>query len=196
MTDIRKLSNSSLDVAGFAAKVKPATKAAPPALSPPQLQAIQAFAAQLRQNSSVAAPQNEGITFFTGSDHAAKTAAAQALAGDLHLELNRIDLKAMVSQYAGDTINALTQLLHSSAAAGAVLFLDEADVLFSKRTGVQDSHDKYAGTSNDDPIRRSALLQLLEQHPGLVILAVNSTDGWDPALLPRVHATLKFPPTP
>jgi SpoVK/Ycf46/Vps4 family AAA+-type ATPase len=195
VTDIPKLSNSSLDVAGFAAKIKSTTKAAPPALSPPQLQAIQAFAAQLRQNS-VAAPQNEGITFFTGSDHAAKTAAAQALAGDLHLELNRIDLKAMVSQYAGDTLNALTLLLHSSAAAGAVLFLDEADVLFSKRTGVQDSHDKYAGTSNDDPIRRSALLQLLEQHPGLVILAVNSTDGWDPALLPRVHATLKFPPTP
>ena len=196
MTDLRNLANSSRDLASLAEKIAPAANAAPQTSSPPQLQTIQTLAAQLRQNASVAAAQTGTITFFTGPDNAAKVVAAQSLAGSLHRELNRIDLSTLVSQHAGDTINVLTQLLHSSAATGAILLFDEADALFDKRTSVQDSHDRYAGASADELDRSSAFLQLLEQYPGLIILAVHSTDGWNPALLQRAHATLKFPPTP
>jgi SpoVK/Ycf46/Vps4 family AAA+-type ATPase len=163
-------------------------------LSPPQLQTLQSLATQLRQSPAVEVPQTGTITIFTGPDTSAKIVAAQTLAGNLHRDLYRIDLSAIVSKYADDTSNALTQLLHS-AASGAILFFDEADALFGKRTHIKDSHDRYASQSTGDP-NDGSLLQILQQYRGITILAISSMDDWNPAQLAHTHTTLKFPPTP
>ena len=180
MADIRNLSN-------LAKKITPAATAATPVLSPPHLQAVQALATQLLRNPPGTASQPATITLFTGPDTAAKTAAAQALAGNLHRELYRVDLSTVTS-------NALTQVLHTTDSGSVVLLFDEGDALFGKRTDVKDSHDRYANQSTGASDDGSNLLQLLRQYPGIVILAVSSTDGCSPALLAQAHTTLKFPP--
>jgi SpoVK/Ycf46/Vps4 family AAA+-type ATPase len=195
VTNIRNFAGSSNNLSNLAEKI-PATTVAPSLLSPPQLQTIQALASQLHQAPLDAASQTGAITLFTGTDSAAKLAAAQTLANNLHRNLYRIDLGALISKYVGDTRSALAQLLHSPPANGAILFFDEADALFGKRTNVQDSHDRYANQSTDAPDDSNNLLQLLRQYPGIVILALNSNEACNPALLAVTHATLKFPPNP
>jgi hypothetical protein len=196
VTDIRNVSTSTHNLANLAEKIAPATNPAAPVLSPPQLKTLQSLATQLRQSPAVEVLQTGTITLFTGPDTSAKTVAAQTLAANLHRDLYRIDLSAIVSKYAADTSNALTQLLHSAATSGAILFFDEADALFGKRTHIKDSHDRYASQSTGDPNDGSSLLQILQQYPGITILAISSMDDWNPAQLAHTHTTLKFPPTP
>lgn len=182
MTNIRNLST-------LTKKIAPATPAVPPALSPLYLQSVQSLAAQLLRNPPAAASKPANITLFTGPDIAAKTAAAEALASNLHRELYRVNLSTTTS-------NSLTQLLHTTDPGSVVLLFDEGDALFGKRTDIEDSHDRYADESSGAPDGGNNLLQLLQQYPGIVILAVNSTNGCNPTLLAQTHATLKFPPTP
>jgi SpoVK/Ycf46/Vps4 family AAA+-type ATPase len=189
VADIRNLSN-------LAKKITPAATAATPVLSPPHLQAVQALATQLLRNPPVTASQPATITLFAGPDTAAKTAAARALADNLHRQLHRVDLGAVGSKYIGETSKDLAQILHTSDPSSVILLFDEGDALFGKRTEVKDSHDRYANQSTGASDDGSNLLQLLRQYPGIVILAINSTDGCSPALLAQAHTTLKFPPTP
>lgn len=93
--------------------------------------------------------------------------AARAIAADQGVSLYRIPLSAVVSKYIGETEKNLAAVLERAAPGGAVLFFDEADALFGKRTQVKDSHDRYAN------IEVSYLLTQLEGHQGLVILATN-----------------------
>ncbi|HUZ97456.1 MAG TPA: AAA family ATPase [Edaphobacter sp.] len=182
MTDIRNLVRPLQNLSIPAEKAAPVTAPIPSTLSSLQLQSLQTLATQLGES-----PQTGTITIFTGPDTAAKAAAAQTLANNLHRELRTIDLGSVVNQDGGDPGSALTQIL-SSNTRGVLLLLDEADALFGKRTDVQDSHDKYAS------IEISFLLQAVRQYSGIIILAVTSTDGWDHDLLARAHTTLKFPP--
>ena len=109
------------------------------------------------------------------------------IAADLELDLFRVDLATVVSKYIGETAKHLGQIFSRTAKMNAVLLFDEADALFSKRTEVKDSHDRYANADT------SYLLQLLEEYRGIVILATNKKQNIDPAFIRRVRYVLDFP---
>jgi hypothetical protein len=124
---------------------------------------------------------------FAGPSGTGKTMAAEVLANDLGLDLFRIDLSAVVSKYIGETEKNLCRLFDAFEEAGAILFFDEADALFGKRTEVRDSHDRYAN------IEVSYLLQRMESYRGLAILATNFKAALDAAFLRRLRFVVEFP---
>ena len=113
--------------------------------------------------------------------------AAEVLAHELGLDLYRIDLSAVVSKYIGETEKNLRRLFDAAEDGGAILFFDEADALFGKRSEVKDSHDRYAN------IEVNYLLQRMEAYRGLAILATNMKDALDPAFLRRLRFVVDFP---
>lgn len=128
-----------------------------------------------------------GLTIlFTGPPGTGKTMAAQVLAGVLDMELYKIQLPAVVSKYIGETEQNLRQIFREGRKSGAVLFFDEADVLFSKRTEVKDSHDKYSN------MEAAYMLQNLEEYTGVVILATNFPQNIDEAFKRRITFTIEF----
>ncbi|RAN77918.1 hypothetical protein B5P43_17910 [Bacillus sp. SRB_336] len=124
---------------------------------------------------------------FAGESGTGKTMAAESLANDLALMLYKIDLSAVVSKYIGETEKNLRRLFDAAEAGGAVLFFDEADALFGKRSEVRDSHDRYAN------IEVGYLLQRMEDFNGLAVLASNRKDSLDPAFLRRLRFVVNFP---
>jgi hypothetical protein len=129
-----------------------------------------------------------GITvLFAGESGTGKTMAAEVLANDLHLPLYRIDLSAVVNKYIGETEKNLRRLFDAAEGGGAILFFDEADALFGKRSEVKDSHDRFANIEID------YLLQRMEAYRGLAILATNRKAALDPAFLRRLRFVLTFP---
>lgn len=124
---------------------------------------------------------------FSGPSGTGKTLAAEVLAGELGLDLYRIDLGQVVSKYIGETEKNLANTFEAAEASGAVLFFDEADALFGKRSEVKDSHDRYAN------IEVSYLLQRLESYRGLAILATNMQSALDSAFLRRIRFIVEFP---
>ena len=124
---------------------------------------------------------------FAGPPGTGKTMAAGVLAHELALDLYRIDLSTVVSKYIGETEKNLARIFAEAASSSAVLFFDEADALFGKRSAVRDSHDRYAN------LEVSYLLQRLEEHDGVVILATNLHRNLDDAFVRRLHATVEFP---
>lgn len=128
-----------------------------------------------------------GLTLlFTGPPGTGKTMAAQVLAGALNMELYKIQLPAVVSKYIGETEQNLRQIFQEGQKSGAVLFFDEADVLFSKRTEVKDSHDKYSN------MEAAYMLQNMEEYTGVVILATNFPQNIDEAFKRRITLTVEF----
>lgn len=123
---------------------------------------------------------------FVGPKGTGKTLAAEAIANELQHELLRVDLSAVVSKYIGETEKNLAKLFARAEKSGAVLFFDEADALFGKRTDVKDAHDRYAN------LEVSYLLQRLESFSGLAIVATNSTANVDPAFTRRCSHVLRF----
>jgi AAA+ superfamily predicted ATPase len=132
--------------------------------------------------------RNVGITaLFAGPSGTGKTLAAEAIANELGLDLYRIDLAAVVSKYIGETEKNLDRVFTAAEHANAVLFFDEADSLFGKRSEVKDAHDRYAN------IEIAYLLQKMEQFDGLAILATNLKQNLDDAFARRLTFTLNFP---
>lgn len=127
------------------------------------------------------------IVLFTGEPGTGKTLAAQALAHDLGLDLYKIDLSGVVSKYIGETEKNLSQIFAEAENANAILFFDEADALFGKRSEVKDAHDRYAN------IETAYLLQRMEEYAGVIILATNLKMNLDEAFLRRMHAVVDFP---
>ncbi|HEX4829622.1 MAG TPA: ATP-binding protein [Trebonia sp.] len=128
---------------------------------------------------------------FAGPSGTGKTMAATVLASSLGLDLFAVDVSALVSKYIGETEKHLAQVFDAAAAGEGVLFFDEADAIFGKRTAVRDAHDRYAN------VQTSYLLQRLEDHEGLVVLATNLRKNMDEAFVRRLHAVVDFPvPTP
>lgn len=123
---------------------------------------------------------------FVGPNGRAKTTAATVLANELNLALYRIDLTRVVSQYVGETEKNLNRLFDQAGAAGAILFFDEADALFDRRSEVKDSHDRYAN------LEINYLLQRLETYRGLAIFSVNRLKSLDEAFTRRFHCVLEF----
>jgi SpoVK/Ycf46/Vps4 family AAA+-type ATPase len=123
---------------------------------------------------------------FAGESGTGKTMAAEVLANDLRLHLCRIDLSAVVSKYIGETEKNLRKLFEAAENSGAILFFDEADALFGKRSEVKDSHDRYAN------IEVNYLLQRMESYRGLAILATNMKSALDSAFLRRLRFIVQF----
>jgi AAA+ superfamily predicted ATPase len=124
---------------------------------------------------------------FSGPSGTGKTMAAEILANDLGLELYRIDLSAVVSKYIGETEKNLRKVFDEGEKSQTILFFDEADALFGKRSEVRDSHDRYAN------IEINYLLQRMESYAGASILATNMRAAIDPAFLRRLRTIIEFP---
>ena len=124
---------------------------------------------------------------FAGASGTGKTMAGEVLAGELDLDLYRIDLSQVVSKYIGETEKNLRRVFDAAEAGGAILLFDEADALFGKRTEVRDSHDRYAN------IEVSYLLQRMEAYGGLAILTTNMKEALDAAFLRRLRFVVTFP---
>jgi SpoVK/Ycf46/Vps4 family AAA+-type ATPase len=123
---------------------------------------------------------------FSGESGTGKTMAAEVIANDLRLNLYRIDLSAVVSKYIGETEKNLRRLFDAAEEGGAILFFDEADALFGKRSEVKDSHDRYAN------IEINYLLQRMEAYRGLAILATNMKSALDSAFMRRLRFIVQF----
>ncbi|MDT5262949.1 MAG: hypothetical protein QOC61_1953 [Acidobacteriota bacterium] len=133
-------------------------------------------------------PRGTGlIGLMSGPPGTGKTMAAQVIASELELDLYRIDLASTVNKYIGETAKNLKRLFARAADMNAVLLFDEADALFSKRTEVRDSHDRYANSDTN------YLLQLIEDYPGVALLATNKRQNIDEAFIRRVRYLMFFP---
>lgn len=124
---------------------------------------------------------------FFGPPGTGKTMTACLLGKYTDRDVYRIDLSMVVSKYIGETEKNLSKLFDKAANKDWILFFDEADSIFGKRTGVRDAHDKYANQEV------SYLLQRIESHPGLIILASNLKTNIDSAFTRRFNATIEFP---
>jgi hypothetical protein len=159
-------------------------------------QLLHEIAAQVGQRSTVygrwgfGAFSSRGLgisALFAGPSGTGKTLAAEVLAGALRLDLYRIDLSGVVSKYIGETEKNLRRVFDAAEDGGAILFFDEADALFGKRSEVKDSHDRYAN------IEINYLLQRMEQYRGLAVLATNAKGTLDNAFLRRIRYVVNFP---
>lgn len=163
---------------------------------PPDTEAVlRQLAGQVRQRSTVydswgfrqKLSRGLGINaLFAGDSGTGKTMAAEVLANDLRLNLYRIDLSGVVSKYIGETEKNLRRLFDAAEDGGAILFFDEADSLFGKRSEVKDSHDRYAN------IEINYLLQRMEAYSGLAILATNMKNALDEAFTRRLRFIANF----
>lgn len=132
--------------------------------------------------------RGEGLALLlAGPSGTGKTLAAEVLAGALALDLWRIDLSGVVSKWIGETEKNLRRVFDAAEAGGAVLFFDEADALFGKRTEVKDAHDRYAN------VEIAYLLQRMEAYRGLSILATNLRANVDQAFLRRLRYVIDLP---
>ncbi len=161
-----------------------------------EMSMLHQLADQVMQRSKVyeawgfALKMNRGLginALFAGESGTGKTMAAEVIANALCLNLYRIDLSAVVSKYIGETEKNLRRLFDAAEDGGAILFFDEADALFGKRSEVKDSHDRYAN------IEINYLLQRMEAYRGLAILATNMKSALDTAFMRRLRFIVNFP---
>lgn len=160
-----------------------------------QLKLLRQITAQVRERHRVyedwgfGQRMNRGFgisALFAGESGTGKTMAAEVIANELRLHLYRIDLSAVVSKYIGETEKNLRRLFDAAEQGGAILFFDEADALFGKRSEVKDSHDRYAN------IEINYLLQRMEAFSGLAILATNMKSALDTAFMRRLRFIVQF----
>ncbi|MFO7167315.1 MAG: ATP-binding protein [Chloroflexota bacterium] len=165
-------------------------------LPPDQISRLREICIQVRQRQTVLErwgfdrhlAMGKGINvLFAGQSGTGKTMAAEIIAADLGLELYKIDLSTMVSKYIGETEKNLDKVFSAAREANAILFFDEADALFGKRSEVRDAHDRYAN------IEVGYLLQKMEEYDGIVILATNLRKNMDEAFVRRLHVAIDFP---
>lgn len=132
-------------------------------------------------------PYGTGLSMiFSGPPGTGKTMAAQVMARELELELYKVELAAVVSKYIGETERNLNEIFEEAQKSQAVIFFDEADVLFSKRSEVKDSNDKYSN------MEAAFMLQKIEEYTGIVILATNYQQNIDEAFKRRIKFLIDF----
>jgi hypothetical protein len=161
-----------------------------------QKELLQSISAYLRHRDRVLSDwgyektvaRSQGLkVLFAGESGTGKTMAAQVMAAELGLEIFRVDLATTVSKYIGETEKNLDRIFGAAEGSNAILFFDEADALFGKRSEVGDSHDRYAN------IEVAYLLQKMEGYPGAVILATNFRRNIDDAFVRRLDFVIDFP---
>jgi hypothetical protein len=182
---------------GLAERIEPKASWDDIVLPDLEMKLLAQVAAQVRNRGKVyetggfGATRSRGLSInalFTGESGTGKTMAAEVLANELKLGLYRIDLSAVINKYIGETEKNLRRLFDAAELGGAILFFDEADALFGKRSEVKDSHDRYAN------IEINYLLQRLESFSGLAIMATNMKGALDTAFLRRIRFILEFRP--
>src|SRR6478609_1231655 len=165
-------------------------------LPEPQLKQLHEIAAHLKHSTEVFGTWGFAREFqyglglaacFEGVSGTGKTMAAGILAAEVGLDLITTDLSAIQSKYIGETNKHLKRLFEEVQRANAILFIDEADALFGKRSEVKDSHDRYANSEV------AFLLQQIEEFSGTVILATNMKQNMDEAFLRRMRFIVHFP---
>jgi hypothetical protein len=180
---------------GLAERIEPKASWEDIVLPEIEMKLLDQIAAQVRNRGRVyetggfAATRSRGLSInalFAGESGTGKTMAAEVLANELKLGLYRIDLSSVVNKYIGETEKNLRRLFDAAEDGGAILFFDEADALFGKRSEVKDSHDRYAN------IEINYLLQRLESFSGLAIMATNMKGALDSAFLRRIRFILEF----
>jgi len=134
-------------------------------------------------------PQGRGlIAMFSGPSGTGKTMSAQVIAAQLNQDLCRVNVAQLVSKWVGETPKNVEQVIRVAAENDVVLFFDEADALFARRsTEIRDAQDKFANTDT------AFLLQAIESYPGVAILATNLKSNIDPAFLRRLRYLVEFP---
>jgi AAA+ superfamily predicted ATPase len=165
-------------------------------LPPDELQRLREVAGAVRNRELVLerwgfaekASLGPGVSvLFFGPSGTGKTMAASILANDLGMEIYRVDLARVVSKYIGETEKNLDALFEEARRASALLFFDEAEALFGKRSEVKDAHDRYSN------IEVSYLLQRMESFEGIAILATNLRNNMDSAFVRRLQFAVEFP---
>ena len=165
-------------------------------LPPDQLEHLREVCAHVRHRQRVFADWGFGgkislgkglSALFVGPSGTGKTMAAEVIAGELGLDLFKIDLSCLVSKYIGETEKNLSRVFEEAEQSNAILFFDEADSVFGKRSEVKDSHDRYAN------IEVNYLLQRMEEYEGVVILASNYQRNIDEAFTRRIRFIIEFP---
>jgi SpoVK/Ycf46/Vps4 family AAA+-type ATPase len=132
--------------------------------------------------------QTAGIgVLFAGAQDKEQNAAAQMLAKELGRDLYRVDLSKIVSKYIGETEKNLRQVFAAAKASDSILFFDEADALFGKRSQVKDSHDRYAN------MEINYLLQQIEKYDGITIIAAKRKESIDQGFMRRLRFVVDFP---
>jgi SpoVK/Ycf46/Vps4 family AAA+-type ATPase len=123
---------------------------------------------------------------FCGPPGTGKSMAARVLSNELKMPLYRIDLSQVVDKYIGETEKKLEEIFTYAQNSNVILFFDEADSIFGKRTDVKESKDKYANTEV------SYLLQRIEEYDGVVLLATNLKNNIDEAFMRRMKYVVDF----
>jgi SpoVK/Ycf46/Vps4 family AAA+-type ATPase len=123
---------------------------------------------------------------FCGPSGTGKTMAAGILAVELGLDIYKIDLSTVISKYIGETEKQLSLIFKEARSSNAILFFDEADALFGKRSEVKDAHDRYAN------VETAYLLQKIEEYEGIVVLTTNLRKNIDDAFARRMHHVIEF----
>lgn len=194
MSVARSVSSSKLS--GLARKVPPRYSWSDIVLPNDQISLLQEIVATVRGRSTVLEEwglgkklaSSRGISIlFAGPPGTGKTMAAQIMAAELGLDLYKIDLSTIVSKYIGETEKNLEHIFSEAESSNAILFFDEADALFGKRSEVRDSHDRYAN------VEISYLLQRMEAYEGVTILATNLRSNLDEAFTRRLQFAVDFP---
>ncbi|PXX60823.1 ATPase family protein associated with various cellular activities (AAA) [Nocardia tenerifensis] len=183
-------------LAKLATRVRPVATWDTLVLPDHELDQLHQIAEQVAHRSTVysqwgfGARMNRGLginALFAGETGTGKTMAAEVLANALGLDLYRIDLAGVVDKYVGETPKHVRTIFDWGEAGEAILFFDECDAIFGKRSEVKDAHDRYANIEID------YLLQRMESYRGLAILATNMRDAVDRAFLRRLRFVVNFP---
>jgi len=188
---VRRLAGGHLD--SLAVRIRPRRTWLDLVLPPDHTARLHELAARYRGRDTVyqrwgfsPLPSTGVVALFSGPSGTGKTLAAEVIAGELGLDLYKVDLSSVVSKYIGETEKNLERIFSAAASGDLVLFFDEADALFGKRSEVSDAHDRYAN------IEVAYLLQRLEAYPGIVILATNLQRNIDDAFLRRISIAVDF----
>jgi SpoVK/Ycf46/Vps4 family AAA+-type ATPase len=124
------------------------------------------------------------VLVLSGSTALRRRKAAETLAETLMVDLFRVDLSAVVSQYIGETEHNLNAVFDKAEASGAILFFDEADALLGAGSNANDAHDRYANAET------AHFLQRIESHNGIVILTTNGKQRINQAFSPRTQVVV------
>jgi hypothetical protein len=194
-TDLYAICRADVDLGDLAQAVAPRFELDDLMLPPKPSRQMQELIGAVRSLTAVhhewgtARAWNEsGLSaLFAGAPGTGKTMAAETIASAVGMPLYRIDLSQVVNKYIGETEKNLRRLFDAADAADVILFFDEADALFGKRTEVKDAQDRYAN------LEISYLLERMERFKGLAILATNRKKDLDEAFLRRLRYVIDFP---
>ncbi len=188
---IRRLASGPLE--RLAVRTRPERTWDDLVLPPEQESQLREMVARYRHRRKVyvewgfAARPSQGLVgLFSGPSGTGKTLAAEVVAGELGLDLYKIELSAVLSKWIGETEKNLEDIFSAAEAADVVLLFDEADALFGKRSEVTDAKDRYAN------VETAYLLQRLERHTGVILLTTNLSNNLDEAFTRRIHAIVAF----